>query len=205
MTAAGEHARASIRPAGVSDAGHVAGILADAFHDDPVMNWNLGSRKPIRTLFHELARGEYLKSGFGHVAGDEAATLWLRAGDKAHLSFAHEFRIGLSVIAAGGVAAAKRLTTVAGLMASARPSAPHYYLFAVGVRRRAQGKGYGGRLIAEGLKLADAANAPAYLECSNPANEPLYRRLGFERRSFIEMPKEAPPLSTMWRKAVECV
>lgn len=203
MTAAGEHARAGLRAAGISDAGHVADILADAFSDDPVMNWNLGSKKPIRTLFHELARGEYLKSGFGHVAGDEAASLWLRAGDKARLSFANELRIGFSVISAGGAAAARRLTKVAGLMAAARPSAPHYYLFAVGVRRRSQGKGYGGRLIAEGLKLADAARAPAYLECSNPANEPLYMRLGFERRSFIEMPKEAPPLSTMWREAVE--
>lgn len=194
--------RAGIRSAQISDAGHVADILADAFNDDPVMNWNLGSKKPIMTLFHELARGGYLKSGFGHVAGDEAATLWLRAGEKAHLSFGNEFRIGLSVISAGGVAAARRLTKVAALMAAARPLAPHYYLFAVGVRRRSQGKGYGGRLIAEGLKLADAVRAPAYLECSNPANEPLYRRLGFEPRSFIQMPKEAPPLSTMWREAV---
>jgi GNAT superfamily N-acetyltransferase len=201
MAGPGEHQRADIRPAGSKDAAAVADILADAFHDDPVMNWNLGSKKPIRTIFLELARGLYLRSGFGHIAGDEAATLWLAAGEKSHLPLVNEFRIGASVIPAGGLAAARRLTRVAALMAAARPTGPHYYLFAVGVRRRSQGRGYGGRMIAEGLKLADAEAAPAYLECSNPLNEPLYMRLGFERRSFLDMPAGAPPLSTMTRAA----
>lgn len=196
-----EHQRADIRPAGPEDAAVVADILADAFHDDPVMNWNLGSKKPIRTIFFELARGVYLKRGFGFIAGDEAATLWLAPGEHTHPPLINEFRIGASVIPAGGFAAARRITRVAALMAAARPTAAHYYLFAVGVRRRSQGRGYGGRIIAEGLKLADAVAALAYLECSNPLNEPLYMRLGFERRSFLDMPAGAPPLSTMERKA----
>lgn len=201
MAAPGEYRRADIRPAAPNDAARIADILADAFHDDPVMNWNLGSKKPIRTIFLELARSLYLRRGFGFIAGDEAATLWLAPGEHSHLPLANEFRIGASVISAGGFAAARRITRIAALMTAARPAAPHFYLFAVGVRRRSQGRGYGGRIIAEGLKLADAVAAPAYLECSNPLNEPLYMSLGFERRSFLDMPAGAPPLSTMMRAA----
>ncbi|HBK91369.1 MAG TPA: GNAT family N-acetyltransferase [Parvularcula sp.] len=200
MDAPDGHQRADIRPAAIKDAAAVADILADAFHDDPVMNWNLGSKKPIRRLFLELARGLYLKRGFGHLAGDEAASLWLPPGVRPDPPIVNELLIGAAVFPAGGLPALRRLLCISAQMGAARPAEPHYYLFAVGVRRRSQGRGFGGRLIAEGLKMAGAA-APAYLECSNPMNEPLYMRLGFERRSMLDLPAGAPPLSTMARAA----
>ena len=79
--------------------------------------------------------------------------------------------------------------------------APHYYLFAVGVRKGAQGKGLGGRLIREGLARADAEGAPAYLENSNPKNTPLYERLGFRPTAPLPLPDGAPPLLGMLRPA----
>ena len=55
------------------------------------------------------------------------------------------------------------------------------------------------RLLAENLRLIDAEGAPAYLESSNPANEPRYESVGFERSGSFTTPDEAREVVTMWR------
>ena len=57
---------------------------------------------------------------------------------------------------------------------------PHYYLFALGVRPPAQGKGAGGLLVKEMLKRIDRQRFPTYLETQSQGNVGLYRRLGFD-------------------------
>lgn len=193
-------AHAPIRNATIEDAETVAEILAEAFADDPVMNWNFAPGKPFRQCFLELARGVYLRHGFGHMSGNEAATLWLPAGVAPALPFANEMRLVWAAFRQGGFAPVLRAKKVADAMAAHHPETPHYYLFAVGVRKSAQGKGLGGGLIAEGLKKADAAGAPAYLENSNPKNTPLYERLGFQAIAPLALPDGAPPLLAMWRE-----
>lgn len=179
----------------------MADILADAFDDDPMMNWTFGSRRPFRTCFLELAKGLYLPKGYGHVAGDEAAALWLPANAKRTTPILNEARIGLAAIASGGLAAMMRAKKVGDVMTASHPHTLHFYLFAVGVRRLSQGKGLGGDIIRAGLERVDAARAPAYLESSNPRNEPLYQRFGFRRQSRLALPESAPGLLAMWREA----
>jgi hypothetical protein len=57
-------------------------------------------------------------------------------------------------------------------------------------------------LLADNLKLIDAKGMPAYLESTNPANNPRYERLGFVQVGEFLLPgKDGPPVATMWREA----
>lgn len=190
-----------IRAATRADAPAIAAILAEAFARDPVMSWTLGGEGRSQALFLALATRVYLKRGFGHIAEDAGATLWLPAGADVRLPLSDELGVLLSVLRSGGVGALARVRKTADAMQTRRPKEPHYYLFAVGARDGARGKGLGGRLIREGLARADAAEAAAYLENSNPRNTPLYERLGFMTSGDIPLPSEAPPLLAMLRSA----
>ncbi|PQA87456.1 GNAT family N-acetyltransferase [Hyphococcus luteus] len=196
--------RPALRAAGMDDAGAAADILAAAFAADPVMSWTFGGNSAFRTIFHELARGVYLKHGFGHIAdggvgGGRAATLWLPAGAALSLPPLNELRIALASVRHGGFGAVARALKIAGVLEKHHPQEPHYYLFAVGVTPGAQGQGLGGALLREGLKRADEEGAIAYLENSNPKNTPLYERLGFRVTAPLPLPAGAPPLLSMRR------
>ena len=188
---------APVRIAQHEDAGAVADILADAFADDPVMNWVFGASRPFRTIFFELAHGLFLKSGFGHIIEGCGATLWLPAGNNGALPFINELRILGAALPTGGMSAVLRAKKTGEIMKASHPSPPHFYLYAVGVRNNMKGRGIGGLLIREGLKIAKKSGAPSYLENSNPKNRPLYERLGFQATAPLDLPAGAPPLLGM--------
>ena len=76
---------------------------------------------------------------------------------------------------------------------------PHYYLSLLGTHPQHLGHGHGLRLLADNLAVTDDANAPCYLEASNPANVPLYQRSGFEVRDQFQPFVDGPTVTTMWR------
>ncbi len=193
------YASPDIRKATIEDAPAVADILTEAFADDPIMNWMFGGPRPIGQLFKEMTGDVYLAQGFGHIAGDGAATLWLPPGGSEKLPFMNEVRLAASMFRSGGFGALYRARETARVMEASHPKHTHYYLFSVGVRKTMQGKGLGGKIIREGLKQADSEEIGAYLENSNPRNTPLYERLGFEARAPLALPDGAPPLLAMWR------
>jgi predicted GNAT family N-acyltransferase len=86
-------------------------------------------------------------------------------------------------------------------LAKAKPSKPHYYLFAIGCRSTQRGKGNGGTLMQAGLERADVENMPAYLESSKESNVSFYQRFGFEVIEKIIPTKGCPPLWLMWRES----
>jgi hypothetical protein len=55
-------------------------------------------------------------------------------------------------------------------------------------------------LLAACLERIDAEHAPAYLESTNPANNPRYMRHGFEPFSEVVLPN-GHVITTMWREA----
>lgn len=81
------------------------------------------------------------------------------------------------------------------------PKEPCWHLAFVAVDPAAQGIGLGSALLQACLNDCDKDGRPAYLESTNPANLPLYRRLGFEQIGLIET-DQAPPLFPMLRLPV---
>jgi GNAT superfamily N-acetyltransferase len=59
------------------------------------------------------------------------------------------------------------------------PTYPHWNLETLGVRREAQGRGIGTRLMPRGLARADQAGLPCYLTTAKRENVDFYERFGF--------------------------
>jgi ribosomal protein S18 acetylase RimI-like enzyme len=80
------------------------------------------------------------------------------------------------------------------------PSAPHYYLFLIGVSPASKGQGIGTSLISHVLKMCDDQGVAAYLENSKEENLPFYEGHGFKVQKQIRFAASAPPLWLMWRE-----
>jgi predicted N-acetyltransferase YhbS len=95
---------------------------------------------------------------------------------------------------------ARAAQEVAALMEKVHPQEPHWYLLAIGSDPSVRGAGFGQALMRSRLDRCDAEGAPAYLENSNPKNEPYYLRFGFEVTGEIKLPDGGPSMWPMWRK-----
>ena len=93
---------------------------------------------------------------------------------------------------------ADRMTELFTLLDEHHPHEPHEYLFFIGVRPGAQGRGIGGALLAPVLARADAAGHPCYLEASSLRSRELYERHGFRATAEIA-PAGGAPLWPMVR------
>lgn len=78
------------------------------------------------------------------------------------------------------------------------PRYRHWYLPWLGVDPAVQNTGIGGRLLAAGLDVVDAAHLPAYLETPNPRTVPFYERHGFEKVGSAQA-GACPPMTLMLR------
>lgn len=78
----------------------------------------------------------------------------------------------------------------------------HAYLWFLGVRPEAQGRGIGSRLLKAATDRLDAAREAAYLETQTERNVGLYRRHGFEVLSEHRARADAPMMWSMWRDPV---
>jgi GNAT superfamily N-acetyltransferase len=82
----------------------------------------------------------------------------------------------------------------------ARPAAPHFYLSLLATHSEHRGAGLGMHLLEESLARIDALGQAAYLESSNPVNNPRYEHRGFRPQTDITMPSGIV-VTTMWRPA----
>lgn len=192
-----------VRNATLLDARVLSEILAAAFDDDPVMNWVFpeAADRPgqLGILFFGFAGTFLPESGTVHLLDDACASFWRPPGsDEGHGSDdPSDGAAGDSALPFPSDAVA-RLRLLGAAMASAHPSAPHWYLNVLGTKPERQGEGLGARVVQKVLDTCDADGVPAYLESSNPANIPFYRRQGFETTGEITLP-EGPSLYPMWR------
>ena len=83
-----------------------------------------------------------------------------------------------------------------------RHDEPHYYLSLLGTRDEHRGRGLGMALLSENLARIDAERMPAYLESSNPENNPRYESLGFVPVVCFRAPGNGPVVTGMWRAAL---
>ncbi|MEL6245709.1 MAG: GNAT family N-acetyltransferase [Pseudomonadota bacterium] len=189
------------RQANRSDWKAVGDITAEAFAEDPVNLHVFGSARAIKTTMRIMARDVYLKHGLCFLHGERGATMWVRPGDSAPFSGLAmlKFAAGMAVYASHGALA--RATRLGERMAKHHPETPHMYLFTIGARASARGKGVGKALLAPVLAACDRDGVPVYLENSNPANAGFYRAHGFETITKFEIGDPGSPvMEPMWRE-----
>ena len=190
-----------------ADLAAVADDLAASFRTDPQFCWFLrdGPRRDAERLkfFNMLLHAVALPDGtISRPATGGAASIWLPSEALGPTPFWDELRIVPTLLSATGLSRFGRLMRMREAMDLNHPmDRPHAYLWFLGVRPEAQGFGVGSRLLAAGLKQVDAEGRHAFLESSNIANVPLYRRHGFEVVKEYRPGPGAPPLWAMWREA----
>lgn len=183
-----------------SQADHVADITADAFRNDLFNLWLFGKFAGIAATFRLLARHQYTPTGYTYFSDDEGACMWMLPDSSAELPMTVMPTIlwnALTKTTRGGM---KRINRTIAAMEANHPAFPHAYLFTIGVRPSAQGKGLGRKLIQPVLDACDRIGMPAYLENSNPANCGFYASCGFERVKLIHPMDGSPPLEAMLRQ-----
>ena len=192
--------------AGAADAAQVAADLSASFAADPIFNWFL--RADARhdsarlKLFNLLIAMGLADGQVFRPASGGAASIWLPSESLGPTPFLQELRALPAILGATGFSRLPRMSAMRSMMDAHHPkSPPHAYLWFLGVRPEAQGFGVGSRLLAHGLARVDAQGLPAYLESSNEANVPLYRRHGFEVVEVLKAKPDAPPMWAMWREA----
>lgn len=185
-----------------ADFGDVIETLARAFFTDPALSYILkddalpSRRLPI--LFDTLVQGDAKVGRVVRSSGGEAAALW-RASGKADSSSGEFIAQMWPMLRIFGTALPRALRVVEGIE-SHRPKGEFWYLHFVGVRPVHQGKGWGGRIIREGLTRADADGLPSWLETATPENVPLYQRLGFVIQCEWDTAKDGPHFWGMMRR-----
>ena len=190
----------TIRLATRRDWKQLGDITAEAFAEDPFNRWLFGRERALRPLFRMMARDIYLKHGFCHMAGDDAATMW--ATHESDLRFPNFtlFQLIITQSILGSKGSMKRGMAAGETMEKHHPHEPHVYLFTVGTRKAARGKGLGKAMLAPVLAAADREGLPVYLENTNPLNDGFYRSLGFGPRGEFRVDDTAPLVTTMWRE-----
>lgn len=193
-------------PAGERDLPSVVDDLSAAFSDDVMFDWFLrqdGRRDEARTrMFRLMVVREAFPTGrIDRPRDGGAAAIWLPFSALGPLSPVSELRALPTLLFATGLARFGRLMAVRKDMDAHHPmDRPHAYLWFLGVRPEAQGRGVGSRLLAVGTRRLDAAGQPAYLETQTERNLGLYRRYGFEVISEHKARPDAPTLWSMWRE-----
>lgn len=191
-----------MRAAGREDWRRLGGIIAEAFSEDPVNLWIFGNREAMPPVFSTLARSLYLPRGFCHLKGDDGATMWSHSSANLDLPLLPTLGLVAALMGKGAKGAVKRALGAGEAMKREHPTEPHLYLFAIGTRKAARGKGLGKALLAPVLAAADRDGLPCYLENSNPANTGFYRAHGFAHMKLFEPGPGGPPLEAMWRAPV---
>lgn len=178
-------------------------LLTAAFADDPVWGWAFPVRSDLEAWWRFNIRSA-LRFPWTWVLGDFAAVaIWIPPGES-ELTEAEEAEVEPLVEALAGSRASEVMVLVE-RFESSHPSdrAPHYYLSLLGTDPSRRGNGYGMALLEHNLELIDGERMPAYLESSNPGNDPRYERRGFHRIGGFNRPDEQLTVATMWRDRSE--
>ena len=195
--------KVAVRRAVPHDRSDATEVLARAFATDPVMSWLVGPERDTAARLHhlfghslgvELERDDHLVDV---VDSGQAVALWSEV-DEWKTPNIDVVKMVPTAIRTFGRYLPRALRTLTGIE-RVHPEEPHRYLDFIGVHPDHQGMGFGGALLASMTADCDERGVAAYLESSNPLNEPLYARYGFASRGPIELPSGTPEITAMWR------
>lgn len=194
--------REEARQATTSDLAGMAAALAQAFHDDPVMQWLFGDVPPRPMRYSERFFGNegvrHLRHGHVYTLdGTPGAAYWDPPGHWKTRP-ADILRQAPRLLQGIGLRLPKALRGL-GRMEKVHESFPeHWYLAVLGTRPDRQGEGLGSALLAPVLRRCDEEGVGAYLESSKERNIPYYQRHGFEVVGEVDFPS-GPRVWPMWR------
>lgn len=175
-------------------------ILAEAFHDDPVINWSFNNPPGLEPFF-ELTLPVLIKHQLTYLDPQgRGAASWMGPGQK--LKWPVSFSSLIKILKLGGARGVYRMLISGRKTEHHHPKTPHYYLFAIGAIPAHKGQGVGTSLISHILKRCDDEGMPAYLENSKKENLPFYEGHGFKVQKQIRFAASAPPLWLMWREPI---
>ena len=191
----------TIRNAVAADVDTLVDTLSDSFAEDPMFSWLFPSTQLFPFFFRMLVNDVYLPRGIVHIEDQgRAAALWLPPEQRLKVApRLRLLRLALKLIRESGLRPVWRVTRQSSVFARHHPHEPHYYLQFIGCQRSEQGHGIGAALLKQGTRICDERGMPAYLECSNPRNVPLYERHGFVVTSQETVGKNGPTAWFMWR------
>ena len=180
--------------------------LVVAFASDPVWGgWGFPERDRA-TEQRRAVFGLWMASALRYPAvrvtrGCEAVALWHPPGDWESTEEDERLLIATARSLLGRHA--DRFLEGCDLIERSHPRGePHYYLSLLGTHDRHRGRGLGMALLEESLTLVDAAGVPAYLESTNPRNNPRYERVGFRKIGAYSLPGDGPRVEMMWRTPI---
>ena len=180
----------------------VVWTLARAFQDDPALSWILPDpdirRRILPRFFGIMAEQSQRHGSVFSSVKSEAGALWYPPGDVEagdhwrvrlwdNLRFAGLFKRALP-----------RGLKVAEAMHARHPDPqPYHYLRYVGVAPEAQGKGWGGAIVRDGIARAAKQGCGVLLETATESNVAIYTRLGFAITQEWSVPDGGPKFWTM--------
>jgi ribosomal protein S18 acetylase RimI-like enzyme len=191
---------AELRQATIEDVGRLEEVLAEAFHEDPVLSWLIPDarrrRARLRRFFAVELRHVSLPRGQVWMTAEQtgvAMTLlpgsW-RVPPRATLLEGRCFGARLGRAARLGFAMEWHHARLV--------RRPHYYVRDVGVLPEMQGLGLGSALMGPTIERCDRQDLSAYLEASSERSAALYERLGFRPLRELRV-GDSPPLWLMLR------
>jgi len=197
--AASERPGPPVRVAGREDIDAVTDVICSAFREDPLWTWAFPDHSGIapwwRLLIASATRYPWVS-----VAGDfMAVSVWIPPNGR-ELTEQEEGELAPLAEELAGSRSPEVMELMERFDASHPKHTPHFYLSLVGTHPEHRGKGVGVGLLADNLSKIDELGMPAYLESSNPANQPRYERLGFEQIGEFSTPDDSRTVTTMWRE-----
>lgn len=175
----------SVREAEVAELAQVSATLADALAADPIYGWLLPGERRLRRLFAVELEYYVFPSGRVFTTDDfRGANLELPPGG-------WEMAVPLSGAVSLLRVFGRRLSRASRLQKFFERNhlqEPHYYVRALGVATRYQGRGLGTALLRRTLDRCDREGVPAYLEASTERSAALYERLGFVHLGELRVP-----------------
>ena len=187
-----------VTPTSVADASRVVDVIGAAFLHDPTWSWAFPDAGARRRWWQVCTEEALRYPWVLRTDGFEAVSVWIPP-DSPEFSPEAEARVPALLTELVGT----RATEVGELLqrfGDAHPRhTPHYYLSLLATADEHRGRGLGIALLRENLARIDQEGSPAYLESSNPANNPRYQALGFVPVASFEAPGGGPVVTGMWR------
>jgi len=186
-------------------------ILAYAFRDDPIIAYaypNENDRQTKIPYVYEFLLSYYVRYAEAYATSErlEGVAIWQRHECKRlSMSFWQLFLSGAIWPAFKmGMKVGKRMQPFFEYIENKRWELvphPHWYLMAIGVDPKYQGKGYASRLIRAMLTRIDEEGMPCYLETEIEKNIALYQHFDFKVVEEFIVPDTTVNLWAMLRES----